>query len=60
MNQTYDIFRPWLSLDQWQTDYIKTKVKEHEIEQENARIIFRDLYEKLITAGKLKRIEDYL
>jgi len=42
------------------TEYIDTKVKEHEIEMENARIIFRDLYEKLIAAGKLKRIEDYL
>jgi len=42
------------------TNYIKTKVKEHEIEMENAAATFRDIYEKLIAAGKLKRIEDYL
>ena len=40
--------------------YIESKVKEHEIELENAAATFRDLYEKLIAAGKLKRIEDYL
>ena len=37
------------------TDYIETKVKEHELELENARIIFRDFYEKLIAAGKAKK-----
>jgi TolB-like protein len=41
-------------------DFIYSKYVEYEKEKDHAREIFRDLYERLISAGQLKRVEDYL